>query len=134
MSRLSVLARGRAAAVAGMVDACTIRRQTGTTTDPDTGYPTPQYLSPDPYTGACRVQQHQATADQQNPGEDFLLLLRVEIQLPPSVVGLQVGDVVTITASAHDADLVGRVFRIHDLAHKSEATARRVQCVERTAS
>ncbi len=46
----------------------------------------------------------------------------------------QVGDEIEITASVHDADLLGRVFRIHDLAHKTHATARRVQCVERTGS
>jgi hypothetical protein len=80
------------------------------------------------------VQQHQATADRQDVGEDSLLLLRLEVQLPMTVTGLEVGDEITITAAARDADLVGRVFRIHDLAHKTDATARRVQCIERTGS
>jgi hypothetical protein len=84
------------------------------------------------YTGKCRVQQHQATADEKDIGEDNLLLLRVEVQLPMSVTDLEVGDVITMTASANDPDLPGRAFRIHDLAHKTEATARRVQCVEVT--
>jgi len=133
MSRVSVLTRGRAAAEAGMVDACTIRRRAaGGTTDPDTGYPTQTWTSL--YTGKCRVQQAQAQAQTEDVGEDHLLLLRLEVQLPTSVVGLEVGDEVTITASAHDADLVGRVFLIHDLAHQTEATARRVQCIERTDS
>lgn len=132
MSRDSVLARGRAAAEGGMVDACVIRRVTGDTSDPDTGVETPTYATV--YTGKCRVQQHQATADQQDIGEDHLLLLRIEVQLPMSATGLEVGDEVTMTASVHDADLVDRVFVVHDLAHKTEATARRVQCVERTGS
>jgi hypothetical protein len=131
MSRASVLARAQAAAEAGMADTCTIRRKSGGTTDPDTGFPTQPYT--DLYAGKCRVQQHQATADQQDIGEDHLLLLRLEVQLSMTVTGLKVGDEITLTAS-RDADLVGRVFRIHDLAHKTEASARRVQCVERTSS
>lgn len=131
MSRESVLARGQAAALISMRDACTIRRAFGGTTDPDTGYPTATYSAL--YAGQCRVQQHQASADRQDIGEDQLLLLRLEVQLPMTVVGLQVGDEITITASA-DPDLPGRVFRIHDLAHKTDATSRRVQCTERTGS
>lgn len=133
MSRDSVLARGRAAAEIGMVDACTIRRaDAGGTTDPDTGYPTQPYTQL--YSGSCRVQQNQATATTEDVGQDHLLLLRLEVQLPMSVTGLKVGDQITITASAHDPDLPGRVFLIHDLAHKTHATSRRVQCIERTGS
>lgn len=134
MSIESALARGRAAAEALMVDACTIRRVTGATSDPDTGDETPTYLTPDPYTGKCRIQAQLAQAQREDVGEDHLLLLRLEVQLPMSVVGLEVGDEVTVTASAHDSDLVGRVFRIHDLMHKTHATSRRVQVIERTGS
>lgn len=133
MSRESVLARGRFAAELGMVDACTIRRVTGVATDQTTGVRTPTYLSPDPYTGKCRVQQALAQAAQHDAGEDFLLLLRLEVQLPMSVTGLEVNDQVTITAS-RDADLVGRVFLVRDLFHKTDATARRIQVIERTDS
>ncbi len=128
MSRASVLALGRAAAEAGMVDACTIRRRAGETTDPDTGDVTPDWG--DVYAGKCRVQQSVVQSQQQQPGGDFVLVLRLEIQLPMTVTGLQVGDEVTITASVHDPDLPGRAFRIRDLAHKTEATARRVQAIE----
>lgn len=134
MSRDSVLTRGRTAAEAGMVDACTIRRITGRSTNLTTGAVTPTYLSPDPYAGKCRIQQKQATATREEAGEDHLLMLRLEVQVPMTVTGLEVGDEITVTASAHDADLVGRVFLIHDLAHKTHATARRVQCIERTGS
>lgn len=134
MSRDSALARGRTAADLGMVDACTIRRRTGQTSDPVTGDAVPTYLSPDPYTGKCRVQQASlAQAAQQDVGEDFLLILRLEVQLPIAVTGLAVDDEVTITAS-RDADLVGRVFLIRDLFHKTDATARRVGVIERTGS
>jgi hypothetical protein len=131
MSRESALARGRVAAELGMADACVITRAGDRTTDANGDVTTPTTTL---YTGACRVQQHQASADEKNIGEDNLLLLRVEVQLPMTVTGLEVGDVITMTASAYDPDLPGREFRIHDLAHKTEATARRVQCVERTAS
>lgn len=134
MSRARVLAAGRRAAEAGMVDTCTIRRRIGETTDPVTGAVTPTYLSPDPYAGKCRVQQPTATARPHDVGQDFQLLLRLEVQLPMSVVGIEVGDEITITASAHDPDLVGRVFLAHDLAHKTDATARRIAVVERTGS
>lgn len=129
MSAASVLARGRAAAEQLMVDACTIRRRTGETTGAG-GYVTPTW--DDLYSGKCRIQQATAQAQQQDPGEAYVLMLRLEVQLPMSVTGLEPEDEVTITASAHDPDLVGRVFLIRDLAHASHKTARRVQVVERT--
>lgn len=132
MSRATVLARGRLAAEAGMEDACTITRVTGRTTDTTTGAVTPTTSTL--YTGACRVQQQQAQAQREDAGEDHLLLLRIEVQLPMSVTGLKVGDEIAVTASENDSDLVGRVFLVHDLAHKTHATARRVQCLEKTGS
>ena len=135
MSRASVLARGRAAAEAGMIDACTIRRRNGETTDPDTGVVTASYLDPDPYVGKCRVQQITGTARPHDVGQDYLLIQRIDVQIPVvGTEGLVVGDEVTITAAVNDQDLVGRTFLVHDLAHKSEATARRVACTERTDS
>lgn len=130
MSAASVLARGRAAADLLMVDACTIRRKTGESTGAG-GVVTPTYGAT-LYAGKCRVQQAAAQAQQQDPGEAFVLMLRLEVQLPMSVTGLQTEDEVTITASAHDPDLVGRVFLIRDLAHATHKTARRVQVLERT--
>jgi hypothetical protein len=133
MSRESVLARGRAAAEAGMVDACSITRSAGRVTDTTTGVVTEPRTTL--YSGRCRVQQNQATATSEDVGQDRLLLLRVEVQLPVGgTEGLKVGDAITITAAANDADLVGRTFLIHDLAHATEKTSRRVQCLERTGS
>jgi hypothetical protein len=132
MSRATVLARGRLAAEAGMVDACTITRVGERTTDTTTGEVTEPTSTL--YTGACRVQQKQAQATEETVGEDHLLLLRIEVQLPMSVTDLEVGDLITVTSSEHDPDLPGRVFRVHDLAHKTHATSRRVQCVEETGS
>jgi hypothetical protein len=134
VSRVSVLARGRAAAEAGFADACTIRRATGGgTTDPVTGYPTQVYATV--YAGPCRVQQAVAVARPHEVGEDRVLIVRFDLQLPVAgTSGLQVDDLVTITAAVNDPDLIGRAFSILELAHKSESTARRVGMIERTGS
>ncbi|MFG3639088.1 DUF6093 family protein [Micromonospora sp. NPDC047762] len=123
MSLASALARGRRAAERLMVDQCVIRRDAGTTYDPVTGYPTPN--TTEVYAGRCRVQQQTASAGQRDVGEATVLLLRLEVQLPMSVVGVRVDDVVEVTASMHDPDLPGRRFRVRELAHKTHATARR---------
>jgi|SRR5690606_3036000 len=130
MSAATALARGRAAAERLMVDQCVVRRVTGTVTDPDTGVVTPTYATV--YEGRCRVQQQQVQARATDAGEAALLMLRLEVHLPMTVTGIAAGDEVIITASAHDLDLVGRVFVVRELAHKSHATARRLGVEERT--
>jgi hypothetical protein len=124
------LARGRAAAESLMVDTCTITRTTGESTNEDTGVVTPTTSTV--YTGRCRVQQSQLGADStpSDPGEVYVRLVAFEVQLPMSVEGLRVQDVITITASALDPDLVNRSFNVLGLAHKTHATARRIQVQE----
>lgn len=129
MSRSVVLARGRAAAEAGMIDTCQISRPGAEVTDPFSGEVTTG--TTEIYTGKCRVQQTTAQAQQQDAGEAFVLLQNVEIQLPVAVTGLEVGDQVVLTIS-RDEDLVGRIFRIRDLAYKTDATARRMRVQEIT--
>lgn len=135
MSRESLVARGRVKAEEGMVDTCTIRRPTGEATDPDSGEVVKTYVNPDPYTGQkCRVQQNLAQAEQHDVGENYELKLRLSVQLPMAVVGLRVGDEITITAvgPGRDPDLLGRAFLVRELFHKTDATARRVGVTERT--
>lgn len=134
MSRASVLARGKARAEASMADACTIKRlNTSGTTNPDTGYPTSTYTTV--YSGKCRIQQQAAIARPHSVGEDEVLIVRFDLQVPVvGTEGLKVNDIVTITAAVNDADLVGRIFQVWELVHKSEATARRVGITERTGS
>jgi hypothetical protein len=55
------------------------------------------------------------------------------LDLPVDAGPLLVGDSVTITASVLDEQLVGRVFRVVELFHKSFATAQRVRVEEVTA-
>jgi hypothetical protein len=131
MSAASVLARGRSAAQALMVDTCTIRHQVSTSTSPLDGHTYPQYETV--YSGQCRVQQALAQGARVEAGEVEPVLLRLEVQLPVvGTEGLERGDLVTITTCVHDADLVDREFRIRDLHHKTHATARRIQVEEVT--
>lgn len=129
MSRQQLLEEARAFALEGMVDTCTIRRVTGETTNSD-GVITPTYSAL--YSGVCRVQQQQPYAERKDVGEAYLLALRLEVQLPMTVTGLEPDDELTIVTSLMDADLPGRVFVVRDLAHKTDASSRRVQCQEIT--
>ena len=124
------LMRGRAAAESLMVDTCTIAHTTGESTNDDTGVVTPTTSTV--YTGRCRIQQSQLGADSvpTDPGEAYARLVAFELQVPMSVEVIRVHDVATVTASELDPDLVGRKFVILGLAHKTHATARRLQVQE----
>jgi pectate lyase len=131
MTRASVLARGRTAAEAGMADACVIERRTGTATDDLTGSAVGTWATV--YTGKCRIQQSIAMGQRTEAAEASIVVLRLELQLP--VAGTEAvdrGHRVTVTACVNDAALVNRQFKIRDLAHKSEATARRMTIEELT--
>jgi hypothetical protein len=130
MSAATVLARGRAAAQALMVDACTIQRVTSSPADPDTGQITYTYSTV--YTGQCKVQQAAPASGPAEVGEAEIFESILTLHLPATVTGLQPDDKVTVTASAHDPDLVGRVFHLRGLAHKSFATAHRYPLIEVT--
>lgn len=131
MSRESVLARGRVAAEVGMVDAVTIRRTTGVSTNDQTGAVTP--VQTVIYTGKARIQQSIAMGQRVESGEASLVVLRLELQLPVATsTAVDRGDIVTVDSAVNDASLPGRTFVIRDLHHKSEATARRMTCEEVT--
>lgn len=125
MSRSSVLARGRAAAAASMVDTCLIERQTGTTTNETTGVVTPTWSTV--YTGACRVQERGGyPRDVTTAPDQPQLALPRELQLPVDTsTAVQAGDRCTITASVNDAGLVGTKMWLRGRPAKTEATARR---------
>jgi hypothetical protein len=128
MSAASALAAGRRAAELLMVDTCTITRAGAQTTDDLTGDVT---STPDTvYAGKCRVQQQVAFARSGDVGEATRWFARLELHLPATTVGVQVNDQVTITASVHDPDLVGRTFEVRGLAHKTYPTAHRLQIEE----
>lgn len=133
MPLASVLARGRAAAEARMTDACTIRRGSGTVYDDTTGTTTPTWT--DLYAGACRLKQPSSGSNSvggTTVGEAQVLLQQPELHLPISADLLRPGDEVTITGSATDPALPGRVFHIRAVPAHSQATARRYGVTERT--
>ncbi len=128
MSRASLLARGRVAAEAGMVDTCTIRRRTGESTDSD-GVVTPTWEVV--YTGRCRVQAAGSSlgssAHAATPGEAYQLMSPRILQLPVvDSAGVRADDQATITTCVNDPDLVGQIFTVRDEDGKSEATSRRL--------
>lgn len=133
MSATSVTLRGRTAAEARMVDACTIVRLGSETFNPTIG----EYTTAAPtslYVGACEVQVSDGlNAQEQETGGQVVTQRRVTVKVPMSVTGVQVDDVVTITAAALDADLVGQAFRVVGEFAKSFATARRLQVEGTTA-
>lgn len=115
-----------------MVDTCAIVRVVGTTTDPDTGQVTEDT---DPvYSGPCRIQELMSFARDSTPSPSNPALMRYRVVQLPVVgsEGVRQGDRVTITAAAHDADLVGSVHLVRDQSAKTEATSRRVGIEEVT--
>lgn len=130
MSAASVLARAQAAALALMVDTCTVKRLASTSTDPETGVITPTYTTV--YSGVCKVQQRMPRAMPQSVGEAEVFVAHMELHLPVSVTGVASDDLVNVTASAYDADLLGRSWHIRSLAHKSFESARRFSMIEVT--
>lgn len=80
------------------------------------------------YSGPCKVQSSRALAHTADAGEQVVAVSRREMHLPVNADSADVRprQVVTITASAHNAGLVGRKFLLTDLGdEKSMATARR---------
>lgn len=132
MSATSLTLRGRAAAEAKMLDAVTVQRPNPATdtTDPDTGVFVPGFTSI--YTGKAKIQQQAASASPTPLGEAQVFIAQVEVHLPISATGIRADDLVTVTASVLDADLVGRKFKVRGTAHKSYLTARRLAVIEVT--
>jgi hypothetical protein len=123
------IGRGRAFAETLMVDTCTITRRTGETTGAG-GVITPTTSSV--YSGKCRLQVRQETGAGMNVGEAFIIVQRLELQIPMTAPELFEGDRVVMTASVLDPQLVGRQYVVRDVVHKSHLTARRVTVLEVT--
>jgi hypothetical protein len=113
-----------------MSSTCTVRRVSGSSTDPATGVVTPTYTSV--YTGPCKVQSTPGNAWAGSPeaGGHSFTVQSLELHLPVSAGPVRVGDVVDVTADPNDAQLVGRRYRVVAEHHKSWATAQRVPVEE----
>jgi uncharacterized protein DUF6093 len=115
-----------------MTDAVLIERKTGSVLNESTG----QYADTweTVYVGRCRVQEWGQTSSgtAAEAGVRTSELQQWGLFLPMSVMGVQVDDRATITASSLDPELVSRVLRVKDLYHKSQSTARRLAVEEVT--
>jgi hypothetical protein len=128
MSAYTATLRGRVAAEKLQVDTCTIRRVASVSTDPETGVVTPTYTTV--YSGQCRLKLSVATARPADVGQAQVFMQHPILSLPATTSGVQVDDVVTITASALMPALVGRVFHVRGLAGSSHMTAARFEVME----
>ena len=111
----------RAQAESLMLDTCTVSPVTGV--NESTGAPT---LGAAVYTGKCKVQTSQAQEANPEAGGATYTVQRYAVHVPVAAFVPVVGHVVTITAAAQDAGLVGRQYRVVALLHKSLATAQRL--------
>jgi hypothetical protein len=121
----AVLPELRAHAESRMTATCTIERVAIGATDDDTLQPTK--TSTTVWGGPCRIVRAQAqdapadTADQIHIASEYVLHIPVG-----GTGGIRKQDLVTITASPDDADLVGRTFSVIAAAAYSQGTARRI--------
>jgi hypothetical protein len=127
MSATSATLRGRVAAEALQVDTCLIERLTGST-DQETGRVT--YTATTVYTGQCRLKLASAVARPLTVGEAQVFTQHPTLSLPAGTTGVQIDDVVTITASELLPALVGRVFHVRGLPGASHMTAARFEVME----
>lgn len=125
MTAPEVLARGRVAAEALMLDACTVHRPGAVVTDPDTGVAAPSLTLV--YTGKCKVQQTLAQSSNPEASGHAFTVLDTRWDTPVGAGPFVVDDVITMTVATEDADLVGQVFRFKEPFHKSLATAQRAR-------
>lgn len=111
-----------------MTDACTVKYQTGTALNETTGLDVPTYTQR--FASACKVQARDLVANDSNVGGHVATTVKLSVHLPVSAGEVSTDELITITASVHDAQLVGRVFRATAPVGKSFATARRVDVSE----
>jgi hypothetical protein len=130
MSIFSVTTRGRAFALARMLDTCTVTRQTSNPTDPDTGVGAP--VNSTIYTGKCRIRQAIVMGRPVVSGEAQQYQQHSVLSLPLTAAVLAVDDLVTPTASALTPTLIGRKFRVRALAGDTSETAARYEVMEFT--
>ena len=111
-----------------MVDACDVMRPGEPVTDPETGEVTPSMTFV--YSGPCKVQQTISQASNPTAGWHAFTVQDSRVDFPVSAGPLAVDDVVTVTASVMDPQLVGSTFRVIELFHKAMATAQRTRVSE----
>lgn len=106
-----------------MIDTCRIRRVTGRATDPNSGEVTATYEPV--YAGKCRIQTNDPYEQRPQAGEHSFTVVRDILQVPMSVTGVRVGDVVDQVVSRLDPDLADRTWRVAGTSRKTHQTMRR---------
>lgn len=82
------------------------------------------------YSGMAKVQTTDTIGNANDAAERIVMRTRFEVHFPMSAPAAAVDDMVTITSSELDPQLVGRRFRVVSLVHKSFMTARRLAVEE----
>lgn len=111
-----------------MVDACTVKRASGSSFNESTGRDEASFTTV--YAGVCKVQSRDLVSSDSEVGGRSQVATRLEVHLPVSAAEAVHDDLLTITAAVYDSQLVGRVFRVVAPVGKSFATARRLEVVE----
>lgn len=111
-------------AEAGMVETVRIDRVLGNMVDSD-GNVSPELLVPPVYEGRAKITSYQPYETERDVSGSQVVQQRYIVQIPVSVVGVRVGDVVTVLAD-------GRVFRVGGTHRKSWQTSQRLLCDETT--
>jgi hypothetical protein len=129
VGRENVILAGRAFLAASLTETCTIQHPTGGSTSATTGAFTPTFATL--YTGqSCKVGTS-SPAGTELAGA-HVVTLSPTITVPVEVVGIVEQDVITITTSALDPELVGRVYRVLGPVHRTWITRRQYEVVETT--
>jgi hypothetical protein len=124
MTATAALQAGRALAEALMLDTCVIERESGTTTDPDTGDIVTTWATV--YTGRAKVQTYEAQESNPDAGGSIRTSQRYTVHIPVGSYEPEVGDRITIAVAATDPYIVGRKYRVAALLHKTLTTAYRL--------
>jgi hypothetical protein len=130
VSATSVTLRGRAFAKARMLDTCAVTRPGAPTTDPDTGVVTPTTTTI--YTGKCRIRQAVVMDRPLESGQAQRYVQHSILSVPIASPVLLTDDIVTFTASALTANLVGRTWHVRGVSGDTDATAARYEVIEVT--
>lgn len=124
MIAAGVLEAGRRLAEQYMADSCEAFTVGAPVTDPNTGVTTTPETQL--YAGRCRVQTYEAQESRPEAGGDTYTVQRYAVHVPVGSFEPQVGTMIRLTGSAYDPHLVGRVYRVVALLHKTAATAYRL--------
>ena len=82
------------------------------------------------YSGPARVKFPSASASVKNPAGQQIAETNIVVSLPASSAPVATGALVRVGASASDASLVGRLFRVNGPAQAGQTTAHRYPVVE----